>query len=123
MIKSLQGAWERRAERDSLESDILFIYPDGRVVQFMRTGEYKSKPVPLYFKLEKDGPFHLKAGHIKMRREGSNLVVKVLGQTVVWNPLGEELPRLYKNILDKIVWPADCRPPKKRAARNRRLAA
>jgi hypothetical protein len=111
-MRLIQGAWEIRDEEDSLESNILYISPDGRFVQFFSTGEYKRKPVPLYLYCthEKGDMYRLKArrdapgGLIEMRREGGNLVIVAWGETVVWSPLGEELPQMYKDILEEIVW-------------------
>lgn len=117
MLTSIKGAWELKTGKNSPDREILYIYPDGRLVQFMHSRGYKHDPLPVPFKIrifpDGEGKFRIKAKAktrggwaVEVQDEGMQLVIEPPRRpTVVWHRVSRaELPDWFARVLPKVRW-------------------
>lgn len=102
-----------KIRKNSSEWEILYIYPDGRLVQFMRSRRDKSNPMPFKVHVFPDGEdkFRIKARveavgwPAEVQGGGSRLVIEAPGNKAVWSRVPEgELPEWFESALSSVVW-------------------
>jgi len=113
MLTSIQGVWGVKTRKNSSDWEILYIYPDGRLVQFMRSRRDKSNPVPFKLRVFPDGAdkFRIKARAdavgwpAEVQSGGSRLVIEAPGSKAVWSRVPQaELPEWLETAISSVVW-------------------
>ena len=113
MFTSIQGVWGLKSRKNSPDWEILYIYPDGRLVQFMRSRTDKNAPVPFMIRVFPDGPdkFRVKAKAeavgwpLELQSGGSHLVIEAPGSKAVWSRVPPtELPEWFEPAISSVVW-------------------
>jgi hypothetical protein len=114
MFTSIQGIWGLKTRKNSSDREIVYIYPDGRTVQFMRPRRDKNNPVPFKLRVfpDGDGKFKIaaradaKGWPAEVRDGGTNLVIQPPGgKKVVWSRFPQaELPEWFESALSSVVW-------------------
>jgi hypothetical protein len=112
MFTSIQGVWGMRTRKNSSDWDILYIYPDGRLVQFMRS-RGQSVPVPFKIRVFPDGAdkFRIKARAdavgwpAEVQSGGASLVIEAPGSKALWGRVPPaELPEWLETAISSVVW-------------------
>ena len=103
-----------KARKNSSKWDVLYIYPDGRLVQFMFSRHDKSKPVPFKLRVfpNGDGKFRI-AGSAdapgwpaEVQDGGTSLMIQPpVGSKAVWIRFPQaEMPEWFESALSSVVW-------------------
>ena len=117
MLTSIHGFWGLKTLKNSSARDFLYIYPDGRLVQFMfsrRDFKNKSNPVPAKLRVFPDGngKFRIaaradaKGWPAEVQDDGAHLMIEPpVGSKIMWSRVSQsELPEWFENALSSVVW-------------------
>jgi hypothetical protein len=114
MLTSIHGIWGLKSRKNSSDREILYIYPDGRLVQFMRSRRDKSNPVPFKLRVFPDGDSKFKIAAkadakgwpAEVQDDGTHLMIKPpIGSKAVWSRVSQaELPEWFESALSSVVW-------------------